>query len=41
MAKFYYRCRSCGEDFGSPVRETSCTECQCRYCWGEEEGIDD
>lgn len=27
MAKFYYRCRSCGEDFESPVREIVCTEC--------------
>ena len=27
MARYYYRCRSCGEDFTSPVRETCCAEC--------------
>jgi len=43
MAKFYYRCRSCGEDFGSSVRETVCTECLSQDIVGGEvlEGIDD
>lgn len=27
MAKFEYNCRSCGEGFEFPVRETVCTEC--------------
>jgi DNA-directed RNA polymerase subunit RPC12/RpoP len=27
MAKFYYECKSCGEDFDSSSAEVVCTEC--------------
>jgi DNA-directed RNA polymerase subunit RPC12/RpoP len=38
MAKFYYLCKSCGEDFDSSTAEVVCSECLSSNIVGGETG---